>query len=93
MELLLCIAKYTYLAKCNVLAALVKIGSETSDDPAGATAGERWGVIGHRGISQAGTNASTRNGLPEPPLIFNGAENSKAPVGGNWSRFFRHCRP
>ena len=32
---------------------------------------------------QFGTSASTRSGLPEPPLIFSGAEKIIAPVGGS----------
>ena len=32
---------------------------------------------------QAGSNASTRNGLPDPFLILSGAAKITAPVGGN----------
>ena len=39
------------------------------------------------------TNARTRNGLPDPVLIFSGAAMITAPVGGNLSRLQRHCSP
>jgi len=39
------------------------------------------------------TSASTRSGLPLPCWIFSGGQISRLPVGGNWSRLHRHCRP
>ena len=56
-----------------------------------AAPGDDGGVTGH-GLSP-GISASTRNGLPVPPLILSGGAISMAPVGGSWSRLHRHCSP
>jgi hypothetical protein len=39
------------------------------------------------------TKANTRSGLPLPFSIFSGGQINTAPVGGNWSKLLRHCKP
>jgi len=42
---------------------------------------------------RAGTKASARQGLPEPPTIFKGATRITAPVGGTSARLASWVRP
>ena len=58
----------------------------------GAAAGHDRDLRRRRHVAVS-TSASTRNGLPLPFSIFRGGQISTAPVGGNWSRLARHCRP
>ena len=39
------------------------------------------------------TKAKTRKGLPLPFWIFKGGLKIRAPVGGNWSKLAKHCKP
>ena len=68
--------------------------SDARTDP-GASARNERRLLHRRGAHGAprSTSASTRSGLPEPFLIFNGGQTSIAPVAGTLSRLARHCSP
>ena len=77
------------------IAALKEFACQVGADPLGG-AGDDGRVLAHLVSPEpdpAGTSASTRSGLPVPPLIFSGGAISIAPLGGRRSRLERHCSP